>query len=200
VNLTLQRTNGLLRGTLRRSERLRRRVTDSGTGLLNAAARQMSPGAKPELDDIKLTRRLETEILASHAALQGVEVNAVDGVVYVRGEVERPAQIEQLEARTRAIPGVRDVENLLHLAKPAARIAADPPGRTPLTRSPTPRPSARARGTANATGANATAGQGARRAAPALRLAEPPPGEVAATGTVGPIPPGSPREGDGGAS
>ena len=120
MNLTLQRTTGLLHGGLRRSDRLRRRATNRGIALVGAA-QQMSPGAKPELDDINLTRSVETEVIRSPGAPRGVEVNAVDGVVYLRGEVDRPGQIDQLEAHARAIPGVREVENLLHMPRRSTR-------------------------------------------------------------------------------
>lgn len=37
--------------------------------------------------------------------------------VVLRGEVDRPEQIRELEERTKRIRGVRDVESLLHLPK-----------------------------------------------------------------------------------
>jgi osmotically-inducible protein OsmY len=42
-------------------------------------------------------------------------VQALDGVVELRGQVDDPAAIDQLETRTRNVTGVRDVRNLLHL-------------------------------------------------------------------------------------
>jgi hypothetical protein len=44
-----------------------------------------------------------------------LSLDAHDGVVFLRGEVERPEQIESIEQTVRGVPGVRDVENLLHL-------------------------------------------------------------------------------------
>jgi osmotically-inducible protein OsmY len=41
-------------------------------------------------------------------------VNAENGVVFLRGEVDRPELIGALEARVRKVKGVRGVENLLH--------------------------------------------------------------------------------------
>ena len=43
-----------------------------------------------------------------------IDVNAEDGVVVLRGEVERPELIKDLEEKTRSVQGVKDVENLLH--------------------------------------------------------------------------------------
>jgi osmotically-inducible protein OsmY len=42
-------------------------------------------------------------------------VNAQDGVIQLRGEVQTPDQIRDLETKTRKVSGVRDVENLLHV-------------------------------------------------------------------------------------
>ena len=43
-----------------------------------------------------------------------MDVNAEDGVVYLRGEVESPDLVAELEQATRNVHGVRKVENLLH--------------------------------------------------------------------------------------
>jgi osmotically-inducible protein OsmY len=70
---------------------------------------------KPQPDDVTLARKVETEIFRAADAPKGqVDVNAVDGVVELRGEVERPELVEQLEERTRKVQGVREVRNLLH--------------------------------------------------------------------------------------
>jgi hypothetical protein len=42
-------------------------------------------------------------------------INAEDGFVFLRGVVDRPEDIERTGAATRQIPGVREVENLIHL-------------------------------------------------------------------------------------
>ena len=44
-----------------------------------------------------------------------LNVNAENGVVYLRGEVERPELIVEVVERARRIGGVVDVEDLLHL-------------------------------------------------------------------------------------
>lgn len=50
-----------------------------------------------------------------------VNVNVVDGVVYLRGQVERPDVIETMESRVRRIDGVLGVQNLLHTAGTKAK-------------------------------------------------------------------------------
>ena len=43
-----------------------------------------------------------------------INVNAENGVVFLRGEVASPELVETLETRVRKVHGVRDVTNLLH--------------------------------------------------------------------------------------
>jgi hypothetical protein len=70
---------------------------------------------KPQPDDVTLARKVETEIFRSPDVPKGeINVNAVDGVVYLRGQVERPELIRDLEDQARKVQGVRDVQNLLH--------------------------------------------------------------------------------------
>ncbi len=148
-------TTGVIRGTVRQSGRLTRRVAGEGLGALN---RVRPGGAKPGMDDVTLARKVETEIFRGTRGLKSnVDVNVVDRVVHLRGEVKRPEQIRDLERRTRRIPEVRDVENLLHLTKTPAPTRADTPRRaqrTPTARRPkSARPATRRRGeTARAAG------------------------------------------------
>jgi osmotically-inducible protein OsmY len=70
---------------------------------------------KPQPDDVTLARKVETEIFRSPDVPKGdINVNAVDGVVYLRGQVEGPDLIRELEDQARKVQGVRDVRNLLH--------------------------------------------------------------------------------------
>jgi osmotically-inducible protein OsmY len=69
---------------------------------------------KPQPDDVTLARKVETEIFRDADVPKGqVNVNAEDGVVYLRGEVE-PDLIEELASRAHTVQGVLGVENLLH--------------------------------------------------------------------------------------
>jgi osmotically-inducible protein OsmY len=69
-----------------------------------------------EFDDQTLKAKVESEVFRPADAPKGdVNVNVEDGVVYLRGEVERPELINDLESRVRSVQGVRDVENLLHV-------------------------------------------------------------------------------------
>jgi osmotically-inducible protein OsmY len=67
-----------------------------------------------EFDDVTLTRKVETEIFRPpDAPKDKVSVNAVDGVVELRGEVDH-GTAEKLVHAARGVEGVRDVVNLLH--------------------------------------------------------------------------------------
>jgi osmotically-inducible protein OsmY len=64
---------------------------------------------------VTLARKVETEIFRDPEVPKGqIDVNAEGGVVILRGEVERPELIKDLEEKTRSVQGVKDVENLLH--------------------------------------------------------------------------------------
>jgi osmotically-inducible protein OsmY len=69
-----------------------------------------------DYDDATLTRKVETQIFRDADAPKGsVDVNVQEGIVQLRGEVDRPQVIDELVRQARGVQGVRDVENLLHL-------------------------------------------------------------------------------------
>jgi hypothetical protein len=76
---------------------------------------------KPQPDDVTLARKVETEIFRGEDVPKGqINVNAENGVVVLRGEVEQRELIKDLEERTRKVQGVKEVENLLHVPGTAA--------------------------------------------------------------------------------
>jgi osmotically-inducible protein OsmY len=71
---------------------------------------------KPQPDDVTLARKVETEIFRDADIPKGrINVNAENGKVVLRGEVEEPELIKDLEKRTKKVQGVQAVENLLHV-------------------------------------------------------------------------------------
>jgi osmotically-inducible protein OsmY len=67
-----------------------------------------------ELGDAALAHKVESEIFRAREAPKGrVDVNAENGVVFLRGEVERE-WIERLERDARHVNGVKAVRNLMH--------------------------------------------------------------------------------------
>ena len=114
-NMTRDRTLALFRRVGRRSRRMGRGVAAEAYGVTQKAT-HLREEEKPQPDDVTLARKVETEIFRDADVPKGrINVNAEDGVVVLRGEVERPEMIRDLEEKTRKVQGVRDVENLLHL-------------------------------------------------------------------------------------
>jgi hypothetical protein len=69
-----------------------------------------------ELDDATLANKVRSEALRDGEIPAGeISVNVQNGVVQLRGEVQRPDLIKTLVERTRKVQGVVDVENLLHV-------------------------------------------------------------------------------------
>ena len=88
-------------------------VGAQATGLKERAT-HLKEQEKPQPDDVTLARKVETEIFRDAYVPKGqINVNAEDGVVYLRGEVE-PDLIEDLASKARSVQGVLGVENLLH--------------------------------------------------------------------------------------
>jgi BON domain len=76
----------------------------------------LRPQAPRHLDDAELAHKVETIVFRDPRLPKGpVSVNAEDGCVFLRGEIERPELVAELEEAVRRVPGVREVENLLHL-------------------------------------------------------------------------------------
>jgi BON domain len=122
--MTKDRTAGLFRGLWRRSQGAGRAASARAYGVKQKVAHRKEE--EKELDDVTLARKVETQIFREADAPKGqVDVNAVNGVVYLRGEVEKPELIKDLEEATRKISGVRGVENLLHAPGTAAPAAGE---------------------------------------------------------------------------
>src|SRR5215211_6430386 len=99
----------------RRAGRLRRRIGAGAYGVRQKVT-HLRPEDASTPDDVTLVRRVESEVFRDPDVPKGqININAEDGVIILRGQVERPEQIEELEARVRKVHGVRDVDNLLHL-------------------------------------------------------------------------------------
>jgi hypothetical protein len=102
-----------LRRAGRRLGRLRRRTGASGYGAWMKATHHIQQ--PKDLDDATLTHKVESEVLRGADVPEGITVNAEDGVVVLRGEVDSPERMAELARRVLRVPGVAGVENLLHL-------------------------------------------------------------------------------------
>lgn len=102
-----------LAGFLRRQRRKTGGLTQQAYALKQKAT-HLREEPKPQPDDVTLARKVESEIFRDAKAPKGkVNVNAEDGKVVLRGEVDSPELIDELVANARKVQGVQDVESLL---------------------------------------------------------------------------------------
>jgi osmotically-inducible protein OsmY len=112
--LTRDRVPALFRTGARRAERVGRVAQSEAYGVAQKA-KHLKEERKPQPDDVTLAHKVETEIFRDADVPKGqINVNAENGVVVLRGEVDQPELIRDLEKKTRKVQGVREVENLLH--------------------------------------------------------------------------------------
>jgi hypothetical protein len=123
--LAQDRVAGFLRRRARRAERAARAAGSYAEGMRERAKAAVRE-ERPPGDDVTLKHKIETELFRDPEAPKGsVNVDVVNGVVTLRGQVKRPEQVRDLEAKARSIAGTRDVENLLHTpGSPAPNVAA----------------------------------------------------------------------------
>ena len=68
-------------------------------------------GLREPIDDITLAHKVESELFRRTGLPKGgISVNAEDGVVFLRGVIDREEDSARMEAATRRIAGVRNVE------------------------------------------------------------------------------------------
>ena len=90
------------------------RGTGSHAHALKQKATHLREEPKPQPDDVTLARKVETEIFRDAEVPKGkINVNAENGKVVLRGEVDSPELIEDLVSKARKVQGVQDVESLL---------------------------------------------------------------------------------------
>ena len=115
--MAVDRTAGFFRRRLRQLDQGRRSVAAAGSGFTQKS-KHLREEEKPQPNDATLKAKVESEVFRDERVPKGkVDVNAEDGVVYLRGEVDSPDLVAELEKATRKVHGVREVENLLHTAE-----------------------------------------------------------------------------------
>ena len=106
-----------LRGTSEQVDQMASHVENKAEGL----AHTVTSSEKAPEDDKTLVDKIKSEVLGgSDYAGHDVVVNAVNGVVTLRGQLERPEQIDSLATDVAAVPGVTKVENFVHLPEQPA--------------------------------------------------------------------------------
>jgi osmotically-inducible protein OsmY len=113
-HMAADRAAGFFRRKARILDRGRKRAVSAGYGAVQKA-KHRSEEEKSQPNDATLKAKVESEVFRDARVPKGqVDVNAEDGVVFLRGEVDSPDLVAELEAATRNVHGVREVENLLH--------------------------------------------------------------------------------------
>jgi len=103
TSLTRRHGKRLVKGAVSQTHALKQRST------------HLSEEPKPQPDDVTLARKVETEIFRDADVPKGkINVNAENGKVVLRGEVDSPELIEDLVTKARKVQGVQEVESLLH--------------------------------------------------------------------------------------
>ncbi len=111
----VDRTGGVTRKARRRARALGRKLRSDARGWQERIAH--SDGGSGGLDDATLAQRVRSEVFRDRDVPKGqVSLNAENGVVVLRGQLDRPEEITDLEERVARVEGVSGVRNLLHLA------------------------------------------------------------------------------------
>src|SRR5437762_11770128 len=104
-----------LRQGSHRLERKARYAASYAEGISQRAAHLNKPD-EPAPNDPTLVQRVESELFRDPNIPKGhININAENGVIVLRGQLDDADQIRKLEESVRNIPGVDSVENLLHL-------------------------------------------------------------------------------------
>ena len=112
--LTTDRAGAFFRSTERSAEQVGRGAAAQAQGVTQQV-KHRKEAEKPQPDDVTLARKVETEIFRSAEVPKGqINVNADEGKVVLRGEVDSTDMIEDLGKKARKVQGVQEVENLLH--------------------------------------------------------------------------------------
>jgi len=111
----------LARQGTKRARKLVHHASADAAGTARRAAHAIRKPEDVELDDATLVDKVESIVFRKHDVPKGqININAENGVVFLRGQVEDPGLVETLETRVRKVRGVKDVENLLHTSEPPA--------------------------------------------------------------------------------
>jgi hypothetical protein len=128
--LVRDRTTAAFRRRARRIERQVHYKQGKVVGLAHTITHRGQ--AAPELDDVSLVRKVESEPFRDRTIPKGrISINADSGIVVLRGQLEDYEQIQRIEREVRKVAGVCDVENLLH--SPAVPAPASHPHGDPRT-------------------------------------------------------------------
>ncbi len=112
------RASGLLRRTARSAARFARYAWSESVG---AEQRLVHRHPGEPADDLALLDRIQSEVYRDPDVPKGTfNIEVVRGVTVLRGQLPDRKAIDDVEHAVRAVDGVREVRNLLHLPGSAA--------------------------------------------------------------------------------
>ncbi|HLJ68259.1 MAG TPA: BON domain-containing protein [Chloroflexota bacterium] len=117
-------TRDQIRATLRRAGRRlgkqARYLEGEAYGMVEETVHLHRPD-NVDPDDATLRDRIESQLFRDWAVPKGdINVNVAAGIVELRGQVDQPGEIDEIEQKVRHITGVRAIHNYLHVPGTAA--------------------------------------------------------------------------------
>ena len=112
--MTVDRVGGLLRRGERKAEQGVHAVAAEAVAMKEKSAAAARPDEAPG-DDNTLVQKIRSEVFRDASIPTGnINIDAADGVVTLRGQVDDPHLIRRLEKDIAGVAGVKEVKNLLH--------------------------------------------------------------------------------------
>jgi osmotically-inducible protein OsmY len=100
------RATSVVRHRVRTATRRAQYAAGKAKGVRHAATSALHHEQR-EYDDVTLARKIESEVFRDADAPKGaVDVNVVDGIAELRGQVDEPGQLEALADAVAAVDGV----------------------------------------------------------------------------------------------
>lgn len=108
------RMMGKSRRLSRKLQRTGRHVVSDAEGMKERIANLSSE--EKSYDDVTLAQKVSSELfLDPSLPKESININAEEGVVVLRGEVDQVKDIKKIEKQVRKIDGVDEVDNFLHV-------------------------------------------------------------------------------------
>jgi len=108
--------NVMTRNMPQRIEKRGRFFRGVARGVVHHAADALPFNGHPAVDDETLVARVRSEVLRDQRLKAGeIHIDAYQGCVTLRGQLEHPDEIRKLVRDTAHVEGVREVRNFLHL-------------------------------------------------------------------------------------